>query len=321
MRANMGNEKVTGNKVGRKVNWFLLLRLTGIILFIIVISRTNLKELWLWMKDINRHFLAIAIGFQVFLLFVKALRWHILNSGFKERDSLLQRFGEFFESYAIGVITPGRLGELMKAGHAGKGSKMLDAGLKVLVERGLDFGIFFIIAGSAITLGILPEVSIWWGWITIIFGLMVSLAALFLLTSPRAVRWVEHLLRLVKPSLKLSFVEKEKAEIFLVLGLSLLSNASYFISCIFLGLGVGLDVNVLWLAGGVAFAGLINTIPVTIMGLGTREVTFLYVFSAFPRAQVLAFSGMVFLVAQAGGGVISMILGQAFLFLAKNKKK
>jgi hypothetical protein len=61
----------------------------------------------------------------------------------------------------------------------------------------------------------------------------------------------------------------------------------------------------------------INTIPVTIMGLGTRDVTLLYVLRDIPKPQVLAFSGLILLVSQVGGGLIALVGGQIFLYKAK----
>jgi uncharacterized membrane protein YbhN (UPF0104 family) len=86
-------------------------------------------------------------------------------------------------------------------------------------------------------------------------------------------------------------------------------------------LGVNLPVSFLTVSGGVAIAGLLNMLPITVMGLGTRELTFLYVFKTFSEAQVLALSGLIFLVAQIGGGIIALILGQIFLNLKPSQNK
>jgi uncharacterized membrane protein YbhN (UPF0104 family) len=67
----------------------------------------------------------------------------------------------------------------------------------------------------------------------------------------------------------------------------------------------------------VAIAGLLNMLPITIAGLGTREVTFLTVFNMVAKSSVLAFSFMMLLVAQIGGGLISLILGQLLLWYDK----
>ena len=104
---------------GKNFNWFLLLRLAGIGLFILLLSRTDLKELWSWIKAVDGLFLFAAIIFQTLVLVIKAWRWFMLNEESLDARNLARRSGEFFEGYALGVITPGRIGELMKAGHSG----------------------------------------------------------------------------------------------------------------------------------------------------------------------------------------------------------
>ncbi|MFW5706226.1 MAG: hypothetical protein ACOCX8_04405, partial [Bacteroidota bacterium] len=100
--------------------------------------------------------------------------------------------------------------------------------------------------------------------------------------------------------------------------LSVLSNYSYFISCYYLAQSVGLPLGLVDTGAGVAVAGLVNMLPVTVMGLGTRELIFLSIFNAYAERTVLAFSFAIFLVAQIGGGLISMILGQVFLIMDRN---
>jgi hypothetical protein len=70
-------------------------------------------------------------------------------------------------------------------------------------------------------------------------------------------------------------------------------------------------------SGSVALAGIINSIPVTIMGIGTRDVTLLYVMHEIPKAQVLAFSALILLISQMGGGLLALVTGQFFLYKAK----
>jgi glycosyltransferase 2 family protein len=308
----------------RRFNWFLIIRLAGIVLFIVVLSRTNLGELWGWMKEVDSTHLLLAILFQVILLVVKALRWYILNeSGFNLRK-LIRRSGEFFEGYAMGVITPGRVGELMKAGHAGSRLGILGAGLRVIAERGMDLSIYFVIAGIAISQSVLPGVKPFWGWLILLTGIIGMLVSFLILISPMVVRLAEKILKLIrvlKKDKSLEFYHRSVKSTFFFLFLSLFSNLSYFVCCYFLATGVGMNLPVISVAGGVATAGVMNTIPVTIMGLGTREVTFIYVFQEFPMAQVMAFSGLVFLIAQIGGGLFSLLLGQILLWKSKPEMK
>ena len=295
----------------KKIKWFTLLRIAGIIVFILVLVNANLAEIWSNIRKVNGFYLFVSILFQVLLLVVKALRWQVLIG--RPASQFYQSLGEFFESYAIGVITPGRLGELMKTGYHEKRTGVIASGIKVLVERGLDVGFFIIIAGAALLwsgLVILPNlvaVSVF------VFGWLVFIISVLLVGSSRM---YNLMLRLYKKLHDVYSVLAKKNTI-LVVFLSLISNSAAFLSCYYLAVGINLDISLLGVSGGMAVAGLFNMLPVTVMGLGTRELTFLYVFQAFPESQVLALSALIFLVAQIGGGIIALILGQLFLFLAK----
>jgi uncharacterized membrane protein YbhN (UPF0104 family) len=95
------------------------------------------------------------------------------------------------------------------------------------------------------------------------------------------------------------------------------SNLCAFISFYFIALAILINLDFMTISGSVALAGIINSIPVTIMGMGTRDVTLLYVLNEIPKAQVLAFSGLILLISQIGGGVLALLSGQYFLYLAK----
>jgi uncharacterized protein (TIRG00374 family) len=307
----------------RRFNWFLIIRLSGIVLFLVVLSRTDLGELWGWMKQVDRTHLLMAVSFQFLLLLLKAFRWYILNEEGFYLKKLIRRSGEFFEGYAMGVITPGRMGELMKAGHAGSRSGILGAGLLVIAERGMDLSIYFVIAGIAISHSVLPGVEPFWGWIILTTGIAGMVLSLLILMSPLVVRIAAKILKTIRMLGKdksLDFIHRDLKNTLFFFFLSLFSNLSYFVCCFFLATGVGMNLPVIDISGGLATAGVMNTIPVTVMGLGTREVTLLYVFQAFPLAQVMAFSGLVFLVAQIGGGLVSLLLGQALLWKGKVKR-
>lgn len=308
--------KPSRKKVGKI---FLLLRLTGIVMFIVIITRVDVREIWEYLLRTDLRLFSLGVLFQLGVLLLKAVRWHILNINPSGPGHWKQSFGEFFESYALGVITPGRLGEVLKAGYQKHRTGIVGSGIRVLVERGFDVGFFLLLAGCSIVWAQLVDLPLYWGWLIILAGSVAIITAILLLLSSRTLRLVSSIFlkaRILKEHLQ--YRQSNIIETAVILLLSATGNISYFVSCYFLALGVGIEAGFLMIAGGVAIAGFINMLPVTVMGLGTREVTFLYVFNGFLRAQVLAFSGLVFLVAQVGGGVISLILGELFLF---NKKR
>lgn len=309
-------------KTRRRFSPFLLIRLLGVGLFIYILATVDLNALWLHMKDVQGHFLLLAILFQIILLVIKALRWHILNDGSRESKRWMRSFGEFFESYAIGVITPGRLGELVKAGHAKEKNRIMEAGIRVVVERGFDLGIFVIIAGLALLFTFSDTTTSIVGILALLGGLLVMILAFIFMGSARATHLVQVFLnRLPFLSLKLdlSFRKRALSIQVVIFMLSMISNLSYFISCYFLAIGLSFNLSFLFISGAVAIAGLLNMLPITVMGLGTREGTFLLLFKPLAEPLILAFSGLVFLVAQIGGGIISFILGYVFLYISREK--
>lgn len=300
-------------KIFKKINWFLLLRLIGIVIFIFVLINVDIQSIWLNIKQVHPRYFLLAVVLQFILLFIKGFRWHILNETSKKRTNIYKSLGEFFESYAIGVITPGRMGELLKAGHQREKKDMISSGIRVVTERGLDVGFFLIVAGSAIVWGNLIDINNSIGIIPLSLGLIVALISVLLISSKKLMDWFAN-----RPQSKsIQLTKKSQVEIIWIIVLSLLSNLLYFISCFFLAVGIKLNMTILIASGGIAISGLINMMPVTVMGLGTRELTFLYVFNDYSEMSVLAFSGLVFIVAQIGGGLISLILGQGFLYLSK----
>jgi uncharacterized protein (TIRG00374 family) len=307
-----------------RLNWFLVLRLTGIVIFVIILTRVDVSSIVEHIGDVRITWLLAAILFQLILLFVKAIRWHLLNNGSPDRISIYQSFGEFFESYAIGVITPGRLGELLKAGYAKKKSSVIGSGINVLVERGFDLGIFLMVAGIALAYGNIRDIGTYWGWLIIFIGLSGVTIATGLMTFRPVFVMVNKIL------LKFRIIKKEDAVVFdkktipvnlTIVILSIISNLSAFISCFCLAIGIYLSANFIKVSGGIAIAGMLNLLPITVMGLGTRDLTFLYIFGDLPGSQVLAFSGLVFLVVQIGGGLIALIFGQSYLSLARKGSK
>jgi|GEM_PF-988234 len=312
------------DKKRKKLSPFLLIRLIGIALFSYILTTVDLNSMWENLKGVKTDYLVYGIIFQLFLLFLKAFRWHILNSGSKNTQKIFRSLGEFFESYAIGVITPGRMGEMIKAGHAKEKNKIMETGIRVLVERGFDLGIFVVLAGIALSITF-QEKAAWLISILFILAGMVVLAMAFIfMRSAKATLIIQKVLNslpFLKLKVNLSFQKRSGGVQMAVILLSLASNFSYFISCYFLALGLNFDQGFLFISGAVAIAGLLNMLPVTVMGLGTREGTFLILFKPLAEPLILALSGLVFLVAQIGGGLVSLLLGQVFLSMSSTRKQ
>jgi hypothetical protein len=306
----------------KSIPWFKLLRLGGIVLFIVVLSRTDLGELWAWLKQVSFWWVAVAVIFQLLLLLFKCLRWMWLNEQGFQRQKVYQRFGEFLEAYAMGSVTPGRLGEVVKAGHAGGRSSVVSSGLLVISERGLDLSLFFLVAGIMLSLGYITVLSQAVGYVLILSAIAGITIAYSILLFPQVVGLVDKILkrvRLLRIDQSLVFVPRKVRVIGIFSILTILSNLCAFVSFYFIAVAILIQLDFFTVSGSVALAGIINSIPVTIMGIGTRDVTLLFVMDTIPKAQVLAFSGLILLISQIGGGLLALVGGQYFLFKANSK--
>jgi uncharacterized membrane protein YbhN (UPF0104 family) len=306
----------------RKFKWFTIFRFVGIVLFIVVIAQTDMRELWSWLKKVDGSLILVAILLQLVMLFIKSFRWFMLNEINFETKAIYQRFGEFLEAYALGAVTPGRMGELMKAGHAKGRAGVISTGLLVVAERGLDLSLFFLMAGLALVLGYLSVLSPFIGYVLLavaITGIIMAFSILIFPSIVRIVGWLMMKLRIISREQPLIFVPRKPMTLLAFSVFSILSNLTAFLSFYFIALAVMLNLGFMTVSGSVALAGVINTIPITIMGIGTRDVTLIYVLNDLPKAQVIAFSSLILLVFQVFAGLLALVGGEMFLWLAKSK--
>lgn len=306
-----------------KKKWlFQLVRFLGIALFVLILLRVDLSEISKSILNANLNYLLIGVFFQLLVLISKAVRWHLMNNGRKEWKYKALSFGRFFESYAIGIVTPARMGEVVKAGHETGRQNIFNAGIRVIAERGIDIGIFVGLAGLSVLAGYYVEMNPAFGWLITGFGAAVIVISMLIFTSKKAINIILGILQKLPGKwhdLSAKGLAYQKRTTTSVILLSFVSNFSYFVSCYFLSKSAGIEAGFIWVTGAVAISGLLNMLPVTIMGLGTRELVFLYVFKTVASQNIiLTFSFLMLLVAQIGGGLIALIAGQ--ILLLKTKK-
>lgn len=302
-------------QLGKKL--FSALRILGIGIFIYILFSFDLSEITNVIKNVNVGLLLFGIVFQLIVLVTKGIRWHFMNNGRPERKYWESSLGRFFESYAIGVVTPARVGEVMKLGYEKGKKSIINAAIRIFAERGIDVGLFCTLAGLSIISGKYIQMNPIYAIIIPVIGMTVTFAAIALLSYPgNMIRFINKVLK--KLGIRIVFdspdTQSKLRVMFYIVFLSFISNFSYFISCYFLGKSVGIDAGFIWVTGAVVISGLLNMLPVTIMGLGTSQLVFLYVFKNYAaESAILAFSFLVILVAQIGGGLVSLIMGQGLL--------
>ena len=268
-------------------------------------------------------FLVIAsLGLTPPLILIKTARWQgILRSQlveFRIWSAYLAYFGSLF----IGFLTPGRLGEFVKAVHVSEecGVSPTRAFSSVLADRLFDLYLLLMVGGVAL-IAVTSETLL-----SVIVGLMLTLMltvpVLFILDHgentwpqklrpPRVGRLGVALSALISWAIEVrSELRRLDGRRFLVAGaLTLLAYMVLFSQGFLLALALGLDVGFVQVSYVMALGGLVTLIPVSISGLGTREavsVAYLGTHGVSSEAA-LGFSLLVFLTFYFGGGLMGAL--------------
>ncbi len=297
----------------KKIPLMTIFRFLGVGLFVFFLTRIDLQNTFRILAETNMLYYFAAFVFAMLVLVFKGIRWHYLNHGKAQRHDWLNSLYRFYESYAIGVFTPGRVGEFVKAGYEKEKNTKISSLLRMLAERGIDVGMFLLFAALGIVLLYVERIPNWIGWLIFSGALALILMSMLLLTTAWIYDFLSRTLSLLfKKDIRLQANNYPPKSTFIIIITSLLSNLSHFISVFLLALSLDMDIAFLYLASGIAISGILNLIPVSIMGLGTREATLFYVFSHSDQSLLLALSALILLTAQLGGGIVSFIAAIIF---------
>ena len=125
----------------------LLLRAIGLCLFAYIIFNLDLgKALGYWKRADSAQFLA-ALTFIPLLYLVKAWRWHYLLSMLRVEFPLHKCFSSYIVGVTMGMVTPGRMGDLIKLIYLkDEGQNVPRSLLGVVLDRVFDLAALVAIA-------------------------------------------------------------------------------------------------------------------------------------------------------------------------------
>lgn len=294
-------------------NW---LRLIGIALLIFLLWHVDLPR----MAEVLRHaapaLVIIAILLNVPQIFLKAFRWRFLLHSQGIEYGILPASLSYFGSIFIGLLTPGRLGELVKTAHVSQDCKVPKARAfsSVLVDRLFDLYALLILGGAAL----ISQQTGHDSRTLFAFGLTAALLTLPLLLflSKGGFRWLasrgprkffasEGWLTQLHTSLR----ELSGAAVFIGVLLTAIAYALFFTQCFLLSQSLGVHASFLQISYAVALGSLITLLPISISGLGTREAAIVAYLKTLgvPAEAGLGFSLLVFLTFYVAGGLIGAI--------------
>lgn len=291
----------------------------GLILLAVILFHVDLGEVWLQLRLSDPVLIAAAIILIVPQVAVRAFRWQkmlarqVIYCPFKYTLSF------YFAGIYIGLLTPGRLGEVAKAFFLKqRGLASLSQALpSIIADRCLDLYclvMFALISLYPLGLGLQSPVAA--GTVCIVAALFPWFILSYSQSSriPGLIRsFIATRLGMKRAEALVSFSKVAEPpkyiQIVYLLLLTVASYGIYFLQTFFIARSIGLGLDYFTIAMVVSIAILVGFIPVTIAGLGTREAVFILLLGRFgiSSASALSFAFFYNLVYIVCVGLISAV--------------
>lgn len=261
-----------------------LLRIVGSLLLVYLLTQVDLERFTTTVFQTSWLIVpALLMNFPMLLL--KVLRWKILLRGQGVQYGLWPAILAYLGSIYLGMLTPGRLGELVKALHVTKDCKVSSgkAFSSVLVDR--IFDLYLLLGVGSLAL-ILAAEGNWWTFLSVvvvILGLTGSLA-LFIWDSAFTIvvnligRLSDRIAKIFGPDSWVNDLRQGLRGLSvnsLATGIILTLGSYIFLFCqtYLVALAIGMDISLVSISCAYALGSLVTLLPLSVGGLGTREAT------------------------------------------------
>lgn len=306
-----------------------LLPIIGILIFVYILWRIGILKILETLSHVNLFLLSAAILFLIPLIISKAFKWKILINSCDINYPLPKCVSAWLVGFSVGLITPGRVGDFFKVLYLKK-SENTTFGVPlatVVVDRIADILILIILAIFGISVIALRYT------LNPIFMYVAILLLFIFLVSCFVFAQKDIVGRLIKPlfdrliperyrgSLQISFHDfytgismMLKSKILLVISfLTVISWLIYIFQCYLIALSLNIDISIQFVACIIPIMTLVELLPISFSGIGTRDATLIFFLSlvAIPSVSAVSFSLMLLFAAYVNG-----VLG--LLFWLKN---
>jgi hypothetical protein len=243
------------------------LPLLGIILLFRLLSKIDLVDFLDRISQVPLDKILVLISCCWFGLIVKGLRWLIITRFIKV--SKLDLLRVFYASMFLGVITPGRIGELSK--------------IKFLKERGLDYleALYITIYDRIFDVGYLLITSLF--FLSYVYEFSSTLVLSIVLFTILFL-FVQYFV-----AKKLIVHEMNILTMFICYGITIVSYLVFGLGFAFL-LDLSELNHVVLSTLSITLGNLVALVPISIMGLGTREYVLMNVLPFIPSVQLISSS-------------------------------
>ncbi|MFA6428771.1 MAG: lysylphosphatidylglycerol synthase transmembrane domain-containing protein [Candidatus Buchananbacteria bacterium] len=296
--------------------------LIGLALFVFIASRLDFNQLYSALYKTKPLTIILGLIIVIPITLVKAWRWNNI----KKNQGLAYTFLDSFLIYQIGLalgsITPGQAGEFIKICYLKNPTRSWGkVAVSVVIDRLADLGYLLVIGylGILILLGETQKNInlIYLFFIVSLFGLIIIIRK----------GWHKKLLKIIfrhfiplryQTSWRESFADFIKdfksitpKQYLIILSLTLLGWMIYYLQSYIFILSLGFKIPLIKLAIAVTTAGLLSLLPISFLGIGTREAALIIILAPYlDSSTIIIFSQLILL-----ANIFSIILGLIFLKL------
>lgn len=268
------------------------------------------KSFYNTMNSVNFNYFFLSLPFVIILLAVKGYRWNLIVNAESEHYSYKNALQAYFASYSLGIVTPGRLGELLKVYNLREEVPGIDpviAFRTVVVDRLFDlvFLVWFGMAAAVYYSGLLTDLYI-------ILPLTMTVVVFSIFFFQQVLIFVQD--KWLKKSAVIHFIQTSIDTLLSKKSLPFWGISAVAYAFFFLGIVVlfkSIDVSMGFFESGfiISLIGLILLLPVSVAGFGTREAGLVYLLSLYgiSAETAISFSLLQFTVFFLWGGLVGLV--------------
>ena len=279
----------------------MVLRAIGIIIFILIVIELDLTKTTEILSETKLTYCLAGLALFIPHLFLKVYRWSRILYFQKIRIRFKKLIHPYIGSYGLGIITPWKVGETTRIFYLrSKKVPLGTASFSALIDRLIDVSFFMLI-------GVLSMFFLFSYFKSYLIGVTLAIVLVImggiLLIKFRhklfkfATKFIIHkkIRKKTEITIQEIWAEFKKfrfmayVELFLITALSWLF---FYFEVYLFSMALNIPLTLWHVIILVSIASIVNMLPITVSGIGTRDATFAFLFGIFGFAteQAIALS-------------------------------
>lgn len=284
--------------------------LVSIILLFLIFRFIGIKVVYNVIRNANFYYLTIATFFTVFHVLFKAIRWCAIISIFNKSLNIISSATYTLISYAFGIVTPGRLGEFIKAKYLAEksGISYLRSFLTVIIDK--IFDVITVVLFALASLPFLQEKIFLADYFVFALVLYIIILVLIFVCLGRILALINNFLpKKYKNSFKNLNINGKVYVKSLLFSVFIWLTSSIQAFFVIKALGIT-QISFYAIVGAVTLMALSSLLPISFGGIGVREVVAISFFLhlGVPAEKSVIFSLLYTFVTFAVPAIIGAIL-------------